>query len=108
LYFFTASGEAATRGSDGSIFLATAIFMGPPAARGERRARKLALVWSGWIPVLRPELAAILQDRASHGGAIGQASGPENRHHRTMKITAAVAVFHQHDEALIGLLMGPE
>jgi hypothetical protein len=32
------SGEAATRGSDGSISLATAIFMGPPAAR-EARAR---------------------------------------------------------------------
>src|SRR6266849_5035225 len=32
LYFFTVSGEAATRGSDGSISLATAIFMGPPAA----------------------------------------------------------------------------
>jgi hypothetical protein len=27
------SGEAATRGSEGSISLATAIFMGPPAAR---------------------------------------------------------------------------
>src|ERR1700689_860164 len=33
LNFFTVSGEAATRGSDGSISLATAIFMGPPAAR---------------------------------------------------------------------------
>ena len=32
LNFFTVSGEAATRGSDGSISLATAIFMGPPAA----------------------------------------------------------------------------
>jgi hypothetical protein len=30
------SGEAATRGSDGSISLATAIFMEPPAARGAR------------------------------------------------------------------------
>jgi hypothetical protein len=30
------SGEAATRGSDGSISLATAIFMGPPAARAAR------------------------------------------------------------------------
>src|ERR1700750_1919671 len=37
LNFFTVSGEAATRGSDGSIFLATAIFMGPPAARKTRR-----------------------------------------------------------------------
>src|SRR5580692_10849225 len=37
LNFFTVSGEAATRGSDGSISLATAIFMGPPAARKTRR-----------------------------------------------------------------------
>src|ERR1700679_3220780 len=36
LNFFTVSGEAATRGSDGSISLATAIFMRPPAARGTR------------------------------------------------------------------------
>jgi hypothetical protein len=28
------SGEAATRGSEGSISLATAIFIRPPAARG--------------------------------------------------------------------------
>src|SRR6201989_1168019 len=33
LNFFTVSGDAATRGSDGSISLATAIFMRPPAAR---------------------------------------------------------------------------
>jgi hypothetical protein len=44
LYFFTVSGETATRGSDGSISLATAIFMGPPAARG--RARKQTSVIS--------------------------------------------------------------
>jgi hypothetical protein len=30
------SGDTATRGSDGSISLATAIFMRPPAARGAR------------------------------------------------------------------------
>jgi hypothetical protein len=30
------SGEAATLGSDGSISLATAIFIGPPAARQTR------------------------------------------------------------------------
>src|SRR4030081_3131522 len=41
LNFFTVSGEAATRGSDGSISLATAIFIRPPAAQGTR-ARKLA------------------------------------------------------------------
>ena len=39
LNFFTVSGEAATRGSDGSISLATAIFMGPPAAR-ERTSKQ--------------------------------------------------------------------
>ena len=43
LNFFTVSGEAATRGSDGSISLATAIFMRPPA-RG-RRARKQTSVF---------------------------------------------------------------
>src|SRR5438132_8207329 len=36
LNFFTVSGDAATRGSDGSISLATAIFIGPPAAQGTR------------------------------------------------------------------------
>jgi hypothetical protein len=36
LNFFTVSGEAATRGSAGSISLATAIFMRPPAARDAR------------------------------------------------------------------------
>src|SRR6266850_6036573 len=36
LNFFTVSGDAATRGSEGSISLATAIFMGPPAAQGAR------------------------------------------------------------------------
>src|SRR5437764_9041698 len=41
LNFFTVSGDAATRGSEGSISLATAIFISPPAARvhaGSRRA----------------------------------------------------------------------
>src|SRR5258708_37240260 len=36
LNFLMVSGEAATRGSDGSISLATAIFLWPPAARGAR------------------------------------------------------------------------
>jgi hypothetical protein len=36
LNFFTVSGDAATRGSEGSISLATAIFIRPPAARGAR------------------------------------------------------------------------
>src|SRR4051812_10983793 len=40
LNFFTVSGEIATRGSDASISLATAIFMGPPAAHGARASRR--------------------------------------------------------------------
>src|SRR5213075_197004 len=42
LEFFTVSGEAATRGSDGSISLATAIFIRPPAARGARARTNLS------------------------------------------------------------------
>src|SRR6266404_2738458 len=47
LNFFTVSGETATRGSDGSISLATAIFMRPPAPQA---ARKLANGLSGSSP----------------------------------------------------------
>src|ERR1700686_1018858 len=47
LYFFTVSGEMATRGSDGSLSFATAIFMGPPAR--ETRAQ-LAVISQGWNP----------------------------------------------------------
>src|SRR6201996_7452465 len=36
LNFLTVSGVAATRGSEASISLATAIFIGPPAAQGPR------------------------------------------------------------------------
>jgi hypothetical protein len=36
LNFFTVSGDTATRGSDGSISFATAIFMRPPAAQAAR------------------------------------------------------------------------
>src|ERR1019366_1777016 len=80
LYFFTVSGEAATRGSDGSISLATAIFMGPPAAR-EARARKLALDFARMEPVLRPERGGSLRIARPVGGADVDASGQENRHH---------------------------
>src|SRR5216683_1985203 len=41
--FFTVSGETATLGSDGSISLATAIFMGPPAAPGGRPATSVSI-----------------------------------------------------------------
>src|SRR3954447_21700389 len=52
LNFFTVSGDAATRGSEGSISLATAIFIGPPAALGTRvsgsaRREAARLVTSG-------------------------------------------------------------
>src|SRR5215831_21425120 len=52
LNFFTVSGEAATRGSDGSISLATAIFMRPPAGR----ARKiLEHDPEKWLPVFQAQ-----------------------------------------------------
>src|SRR5262245_52322956 len=50
LNFLTVSGDAATRGSDGSISLATAIFIRPPLAR-DTRTGKLALFPLAWIPV---------------------------------------------------------
>ena len=56
--FFTVSGEAATRGSDGSISLATAIFMRPPGAAGAR-ASKLASFSLSWIPVSQPACVQI-------------------------------------------------
>src|SRR5882757_2728469 len=101
LNFFTVSGEAATRGSDGSISLATAIFIRPPAARG---ARARANVWQIWIPVLRPECVQFFSNRAACRGA-SQTSGQENRHHGEDEDDRGGAVFHQLDEALIGLLM---
>src|SRR5438270_1317609 len=75
LNFFTVSGDAATRGSDGSISLATAIFMGPPLAR----TRRLALFPVGWIPVLWPARGQIF--RTTPPGRGGDASGQENAHH---------------------------
>src|SRR5262252_8589488 len=52
LNFFTVSGEAATRGSDGSISLATAIFMGPP----DGRAREiLEHDPEKWLPVFQAQ-----------------------------------------------------
>src|SRR5215510_12352203 len=52
LNFLTVSGDAATRGSDGSISLATAIFIRPPLAR-DTRTGKLAL-----IPLARMSIVA--------------------------------------------------
>src|SRR3954454_7361434 len=82
LNFFTVSGDAATRGSEGSISLATAIFMGPPAALGTR------------VSGARREAARLVT-----------ASGQENRHQGNDQDDAAGAVLHQLDEAFIGLLV---
>src|SRR3954447_22245097 len=99
LNFFTVSGDAATRGSDGSISLATAIFMRPPAPRGSR-TDKLALFPQEWVPVCcRPA------PRHARGGAMVRRSGQEKSHHADDEDDGSRAVLHQHDEALIGLLM---
>src|SRR3954452_10328484 len=81
LNFFTVSGDAATRGSEGSISLATAIFISPPAARGAR----------GQPPGGRP---------------INNRSGQKNRHHGENDDNSGRAIFHQHDEPFVRLLMG--
>src|SRR5665811_210647 len=94
LNFFTESGEAATRGSDGSISLATAIFMGPPAARGTR-ASKLAPIQQRWIPVSQPECGQIFRIAPQHCDATGDRSGQENRHHGDDEDDGGGAVFHQ-------------
>src|SRR3954452_22339081 len=74
LNFFTVSGDAATRGSDGSISLATAIFMRPPAPRGSR-TDKLALFPQGWVPVCcRPAPRLRRRDRL-------EGSGKKKSHH---------------------------
>src|ERR1700757_5171981 len=60
LNFFTVSGETATRGSAGSISLATAIFMGPPD--GARRAHNTSVA------------------PARRGATLTERSDQENRH----------------------------
>src|ERR1700755_1655752 len=80
LNFFTVSGEAATRGSDGSISLATAIFMEPPDARGPRES-KLAPIPQRWIPVAQPECGQIFQIAPRRCSATGNDSGQEDGHH---------------------------
>src|SRR5258708_30153665 len=91
LNFFTVSGETATRGSDGSISLATAIFMKPPAAQRPR-----ARIWRWGSKSVEWRAA---RRRAEAG------SGQENRHHRHDEDHGGAAVFHQLDEAFIGLLV---
>src|SRR5438445_7352024 len=92
LNFFTVSGDAATRGSDGSISLATAIFMRPPLAR----TRRLALFPVGWIPVLWPARGQIFHTAPPRRG--GDASGQEDAHHGDDEDDGGRAVLHQHDE----------
>src|ERR1700687_1951157 len=106
LNFFPVSGEAATRGSDGSISLATAIFMGPPAARGAL-ARVQTSAYSAKMDTgFATGVRAFFCIAPPGGDASGDASGQENRHHGEDEDDGGEAVFHQHDEALIGLLMG--
>src|SRR3984885_13062457 len=82
LNFFTVSGDAATRGSEGSISLATAIFMEPPAAQGTR-------------------VSGTARRMTARSTGLGQ----EKRHQGNDQDDAAGAVLHQLDEAFIGLLM---
>src|SRR5256884_1978267 len=104
LNFLTVSGEAATRGSDGSISLATAIFMRPPGAAGAR-ASKLASFSLSWIPVSQPACVQFSGHRRG-GGAGSNASGQEVAHQGDDDHDGGRAVFDQHDEPFIGLLMG--
>src|SRR6201999_2796180 len=85
LNFFTVSGEAATRGSAGSISLATAIFMRPPES-ARRTPIELA-------PALRSAIFEIGSDEE-----VGHQDEDDCTRHR--------AVFHQLDETLIGRFMG--
>src|ERR1700742_2117594 len=85
LNFFTVSGDTATRGSAGSISLATAIFMRPPDAA--RRAHKTRVAPS------------------CRGATSRERSDQEDRHQDQDDDHGARAVLHQLDEPLIGRLM---
>src|SRR3954470_5013866 len=82
LNFFTVSGDAATRGSEGSISLATAIFMGPPAALGTRVSKST-------------------RRTAARSNGLGE----EKRHQGNDQNDAAGTVLHQLNKTFIGLLM---
>src|SRR5438105_4063683 len=93
LNFFTVSGDAATRGSDGSISLATAIFIRPPAAQGTR-VRDLT-----HIP--RNEYRICDRDAQSIGRRVAgrqrrEGSGQEDRHQADNDDNSGGAVLHQH------------
>src|SRR5664279_305735 len=92
LNFFTVSGEAATRGSAGSISLATAIFMKPPAAQDAR-----ANLWD--------DGSEVLCDRARPRARQATHSGEEYSHHYDDEGDGGAAVFDQVDEAEIGRLV---
>src|SRR5712672_1701246 len=83
LNFFTVSGETATRGSDGSISLATAIFIGPPAGAGHAREQtsayfaRLAKMDAG----LATGISGFFEVRRRPAARWRDASGQENRHH---------------------------
>src|ERR1044072_8144004 len=103
LNFLTVSGDAATRGSDGSISLATAIFMGPPAARGRTRNQTSVIsaeLDNGFATGRRANFSG----SRLLGGAGGDASGEEVAHQGDDQDHACGAVFDQHDEPFIGLL----
>src|SRR5262249_51994834 len=102
LIFFTVSGDAATGGSDGSISLATAIFMRPPLAR-DTRTGKLALFPLEWIPVLRPargQIFALRRERRRDAGASGQ----EDRHQDQNGGNGGSARLHPHDDTFVELI----
>src|SRR5271168_4726997 len=99
LNFLIESGEAATRGSDGSISLATAIFMGPPAGAG--RARKQTGAHLVAMDAGRGRQACnSFHSRNSRRptARIAMPSGQENRHHGKDENDGGRAVFHQHDK----------
>src|SRR5947199_7321979 len=47
-----------------------------------------------------------LKSRGWTGGATEDRSGQEDRHHGEDKDNSSAAIFHQHDEPFIGLLVG--
>src|SRR5690348_10198365 len=93
LNFLIVSGETATRGSEGSISLATAIFMRPPAGK-VRASNQTSAISAG------------MNTGFATGGIIsGYAAGrrgsdQEVRHQDQQRDDGPGAVFHEHDEAL--------
>src|SRR3981081_3595113 len=103
LNFFTVSGEAATRGSDGSISLATAIFIRPPAHG--TRVRELARIPIRKYRLCDRNAGNRWKDASPGGNAARDGSGQENRHHGNDEDDSGGAVFHQPNKTFIGRLM---